>query len=274
MPNGVDRRRIMFYGKLPIVFLAELASGDSNSTNSQIAAYILNHLEEVRNDSIRELARKCFVSISSISRFCREMGLNDYSELRELIADTELKFEVCSNHPEPQMQMEEYIRSVQDSIRLVQESLNPQKLVQLAEDIHCYKKVSVFGLLKAETAAMNLQSDLLMLGKLTTSKVRYHKQIEYLEQADEDDLVIIFSYTGIYFDYQYLPHRINKNIRRPKIWFITSGKHVRPDAFLNEVIYFESRQNQASHPYQLQVIAGLIAQAYAHFRIEQGENVE
>ena len=77
----------MYYGKLPILLLAQLSASSPNSTNSQIASYILNHLEEVRDSSIRDLASKCYVSLSSISRFCRDMGLNDFAELRELIAE-------------------------------------------------------------------------------------------------------------------------------------------------------------------------------------------
>ena len=34
----------MLYGKLPIVFLSTLASEKKDSTNSQIATYLLNHL--------------------------------------------------------------------------------------------------------------------------------------------------------------------------------------------------------------------------------------
>lgn len=36
-------------------------------------------------------------------------------------------------------------------------------LYQLADDIRRYPKVAIFGMLKAETVAMNLQSDLAML---------------------------------------------------------------------------------------------------------------
>ncbi|HAE81578.1 MAG TPA: MurR/RpiR family transcriptional regulator [Lachnoclostridium sp.] len=254
----------MYYGKLPILLLAQVSSSSPNSTNSQIASYILNHLEEVRDTSIKDLASKCFVSLSSISRFCRDMGLNDFAELRELITETDLKFEIASDSAEPETQKREYLSQVRSSIRLVEESLDMSRVEQLVDDIAKYDKVSVFGILKGETAAMNLQTSLLMLGKLTHTQVHFSKQIEYLEQADEKDLIIIFSYTGIYFDYEYPKGRIHPNIRRPKIWFITGAPNIRKSPWLNEVIHFASRQNQPSHPYQLQAVADVIAQSYAH----------
>ena len=38
----------MLYGKLPIVFLSTLASEKKDSTNSQIATYLLNHLDDIK----------------------------------------------------------------------------------------------------------------------------------------------------------------------------------------------------------------------------------
>ena len=243
----------MFYGKLPILLLAEVSSQSMNSTNSQIAAYLLEHLDEVRNTSIKELARKCFVSPSSISRFCRDMGLNDFAELRELISETDLKFEVGSQAEDSEKQKKDYVDQVLEGISRVGNSLDMVQVEKLVNDIHMHKKVSVFGLLKAETVAMNLQTDLQMLGKQVNSKVHFSQQIEYLEQADEE----------------YSQNRIHPNIKRPKIYFITGNPYVKKNAFLNEVIHFSSRQNQPSHPYQLQVAADIIAQAYAHYRLKQ-----
>ena len=136
---------------------------------------------------------------------------------------------------------------------------------QLVEDIDRYPKISVFGILKGETAAINLQTSLLMLGKYSHTQLHFSKQIEYLEQADEDDLIILFSYTGIYFDYEYPNRRIPPNVKRPKVWFITGNTQVKKSEYINEVLYFSSRQNQPSHPYQLQAVGDIIAQSYAHY---------
>lgn len=255
----------MFYGKLPILLLAEVAGGSSDSTNGRIASYILEHFDEVRNDSIKDLAGKCFASTSSISRFCRDIGLNDFAELRELIVETDLKFEVCSeNSADADARKQEFTELVQDGIRNVSNSIDMSQVRKLVKDIREFKKVSAFGLLKAETAAMNMQTNFLMMGKLINTKLHFAQQIEYLEQADEEDLIIIFSFTGIYFDYEYPQNRINPNIKRPKIYFVTGNPYVKKSSFINEIIYFRSDQNQPSHPYQLQFAADLIAQEYAH----------
>ena len=254
----------MFYGKLPIVILSEMVSSNRDSTNGQIAAYILEHLDEVKEDSIRDLAAKTFVSISSISRFCRDIGLHDYMELKELLATTSLNFEMYSQNPMPGEQKNEYVSAVQDSLERVRRSLDMTQLYRLADDIFSHRNVSIFGMLKAETVAMNLQCDLAMLGKISTTKVRFSDQSEYLAKAGADDLIIIFSYTGIYYDYGMPRYHTDRRGDRPRIYFITSDPNARANAAYDEVIWFESLQNQVSHPYQLQLIGGLIAQCYAH----------
>ena len=87
----------MLCGKLPIVFLSTLASEKKDSTNSQIATYLLNHLDDIKDIGIQEMAKECSVAMSSISRFCKEIGLNDFNELRELLISTKMNFEQYSS---------------------------------------------------------------------------------------------------------------------------------------------------------------------------------
>ena len=92
------------------------------------------------------------------------------------------------------------------------------------------------------------------------SYVSYFQQMEHILSADENDLIIVFSYTGSYFDYENL-RALQKKLEAPKIWMITSAQQEYP-YFVDEVLTFQSLQDQGSHPYQLQFIASLIAQEY------------
>lgn len=259
----------MYWDKLKIVFLSELVSSNDGSTNCEIAAYILSHIDEVKQCNIGELAKKCHVANSSISRFCKEIGLNDFVELKELINTTSFNFELYSKHPNINTRSLDFNARVKESLDLVSESLNYEVLNHLIKDIYCYEKVAIFGLLKAETVAMNLQSDLLMLGKVAVTKVPFKQQLEYLRGATDKDLIIIFSYTGIYFEYTF-PRKIPKNQTKPKVYFITSDYNSISNKSFDEVIRFKSLQDYASHPFQLQLVGSLIAQNYAYYK---GKNI-
>lgn len=245
----------MIYDKLPIVFLSTMASEKKGSTNQQIASYILAHLDEVRTANIKELAAMCHVAVSSISRFCKEIGLRDFAELKELLVLTNFHFEKYNKAT--------YRHQIDESLDLVDQSLNEQQLLQLVKDIAHYQKVSIFGLLKASSVAYHLQTDLLMLGKPSYSHVSYFSQIETIQNATKEDLIIIFSYTGSYFDSASFD-LLKNDLRAPKIWMISGAKKELP-YYVDEVMHFDSNLNQASHPYQLQYIEGLIAQTYASY---------
>lgn len=237
----------MLYGKLPIVFLSTLASEKKDSTNSQIATYLLNHLDDIKNIGIQEMAKECSVAMSSISRFCKEIGLNDFNELRELLISTKMNFEQYSSSSKAKNRLEEYSLKVKESITMVEKSINMQQIDALCKEIQKYQQVGIFGLL--------------MLGKQTYSHISYKQQLQYISSTNEDDLLIIFSYTGCYFDYPDIRTLKNK-LKKPQIWLISSKKESYPD-FIDHVITFDSKQDQNSHPYQLQFIARLIAQEYA-----------
>lgn len=251
----------MLYGKLPIVFLSTLASEKKDSTNSQIATYLLNHLDDIKDIGIQEMAKECSVAMSSISRFCKEIGLNDFNELRELLITTNMTFEQYSTSSKAKDRLKEYSSKVKESITMVEKSIDIQQIDALCKEIQKYEQVGIFGLLKAGAVAFNLQSDLLMLGKQTYSNISYKQQLQYISSTNENDLLIIFSYTGSYFDYPDI-RTLKNQLKKPQIWLISSKQESYPD-FIDHVITFDSEQDQNSHPYQLQFIASLIAQEYA-----------
>lgn len=251
----------MIYDKLPIVFLSTIASEKKGSTNSQIASYILDHLDRFQNIGIKEMASECNVAISSISRFCKEIGLRDFAELKELLLSTDLFFEEHSNLDTKEDRLHDYSSKVKESIEMVENSIDMNSISDLCNDIYKFKRVAIFGLLKAGAVSLNLQGDLLMLGKQVYTNISYTQQMQYILSASENDLIIIFSYTGSYFDYQNLRSLKNK-LKKPRIWFISSKVSQYPP-FIKHLITFKSLRDQNSHPYQLQFIAGLIAQEYS-----------
>lgn len=251
----------MIYDKLPIVFLSTIASEKIGSTNSMIASYILDHLDEMQHLGIKDMAKECHVAVSSISRFCKEIGLKDFAELKELLMSTDLVFEEQEYQLTSQERLHQYRQKVEDSLQMVEKSIDIHQINRLCQAIKTHKKIAIFGLLKAESVALNLQGDLFMLGKQVYTNVSYAEQLDYIFHADEDDLIILFSYTGAYFDYQEI-RALKKDLEKPQIWMISSQRESFP-SYINHVISFQSKQDQSSHPYQLQFIASIIAQEYA-----------
>lgn len=78
-----------------------------------------------------------------------------------------------------------------------------EKVKELARYLVSYKKVASFGLLFSELGAMDLQSKLAYNGKFIITNLNDVKQDDYINNAGEDALIIIYSNSGSYIQ-QYM----------------------------------------------------------------------
>jgi DNA-binding MurR/RpiR family transcriptional regulator len=252
----------VIYDKMPIILLSKIASLPNDSINCRIASYILNHPDSVRTESISDLAKHCNVANSSVSRFCREIGLTDFFELREILEDARFEFERASQSATAEKRTREYANNLSGCLEAVTNSLDYEAIRELVTDIGNYENVTAFGLLKAETAAINLQADMLMLKKFINTKLAYDEQVNYINEADKRDLIIVFSYTGKYFVEGL--RNIQRRKTKPRIYLISGNVSDDSSSLIYRKICFSSLQNQISHPYQLLFVSSIISQEYYH----------
>lgn len=250
----------MIYRKLPVVLLSVVSTEPAGSTNAAIAEFLLSHRSEAATMGVRQLADACTVGTGSISRFCREVGLVNYAELQAALSESEDVFEQVDGSDVAAA----WARGAAGALRQAALSVSRPKLQQLAREIGARAGVSAFGMLKAETAAMCLQADLLFLGKRVYTTVAYADQMAHILSAPADELLVIFSYTGDYFSYRALSQEELRCLRRSEIWMVCPRGVELPD-FVSDVVPFDSDGSQLGHPFQLEAVAGLLAQEYAAY---------
>ncbi len=210
--------------------------------------------------TVRDIAKACHVGSGSISRFCKDIGLQDFIELKEMLNTAQFRFESAAFSQSTDLRIKEYGSRVSQSIEMVTKTLSRTRLQTLCRDLKSYENIAVFGRLKAESVAINLQADLMMMGRQVYTHISYAEQIEYIRQAGKKDLILIFSHGGYYFDY--LSERTSWPPNdRPKIWMI-SNCCTNKYNYVSKALVFKSLPGHVGHPYQLQYIAGLIAQEY------------
>ena len=251
----------MIYDKFSVVLLSALNAERPDSTNAYIAGYMLEHRAEVANLGIQALAERTHVGVGSISRFCKDIGLADFAALKALLqADAALPDSAFAGL-DAVARATAWSAHVGQSIALAAESLDAGRLRQLCREIHGATRVSAYGLLKAESAAIDLQVDMLHLGRRVHTCISYAEQMRAIQAADADDLILLFSYTGAYFEYGDFradPGRAN----RPRLWMICAAQAEKP-RFVDEVLCFSSPRDRASHPFQLEAAESLLALTYA-----------
>jgi DNA-binding MurR/RpiR family transcriptional regulator len=244
-----------------IMLLATLNSEPVGTNDYRISRFILSNLKEMHKYNISQLAKACFVSNSSVSRFCRKIGFRDFNELKHQffqwtdIADT--KFMFVGRREEALK--DSYIDSIIKNLQLLKESIQETELQQLAKDILTYPKVAAFGSLHSQSVVLNLQTDLLTSGIVMDTRSRFQEQLEYIEDADNETLILLFSRGGSHLK-RFLIHdlELSKN-NRPKIVMITANRGFRNNKYIDQFIYYDEKEGFTAYPYAFEAIKGILA---------------
>lgn len=268
----------MIYHKLPVALLSLLSSQAEDATSTQIARHVLSHASAGRDLSVKSIAAACHVGVGTVSRFVREAGFGSFAELRDAFAQYGRGFERvggaadgadagaaeaadgagAAGAADRAARLE---RAVASSLARARASVDLAAVGRLVADLHAYEDVGVYGLLKAQAAALDLQVDLFSLGKLADTCTQLSEQAARIAAAGADKLVVVFSYTATYFDAVDVASALRRS-DRPRVWVVCGESRPLPP-FVHDRVLFASDHSRLAHPYQLEFVAGLIAQEYA-----------
>ncbi|WP_238902806.1 MULTISPECIES: MurR/RpiR family transcriptional regulator [unclassified Clostridium] len=261
-------------GELLNRLLIILNNGKENSTYYHVASVLLSNFSSLRNMTISEVADLCFVSTSTISKFARYIGFDDFLEMKLASSyksnkdtnDLNYKDNILSyldEHTE-----EEYIDLIIDDLRLAKSSIDMSKIDELVGDLIKYDKVAAFGLLYSESAAMDFQMKLAYNEKYITTHISDVQQTEFIKNADKDTLIIIFTNSGNYIKKHQLitTGDIDKNVFRKtkaKIVAITANKEMEGHPYVDLCITFKHASKIQTHSILFQLITDYIVFRYA-----------
>lgn len=257
--------------KLSFILLALLNNEKKDSIDFIIAKYILENVDNLQHISIMDLSNACHVSKSTISRFCRKIGLEDFSEIKhelynvDFYRDSKFCFELNNSD-------DSYLLKVANQITKLHNYLDYDKINQLVKDIYEYPRVITVGHMQSQLAAFNLQEELFVSRKVTFCPSLYNLQLDYFKNCTKDDLIIVFSNEGGFFEKIFMRKLKINELKDAKIYFITSNKRVKYYEYTNEVILVPDNNDFISHPTQFNLVSNVIALAYASYCKKTEEN--
>lgn len=156
---------------LIIILLSTLNDEPKGSNNYKIAKYMIENMRDLEEYSLTDLAQACYVSNSSISRFCRDIGLKDFNALKNQIAkfsveSARLKRKFDYEKYESSSMFQSYVKNVISNLNYFLENDIEKQINTLVQEISSYQKIAAFGYMQSESVACNLQFDLQTSGKL------------------------------------------------------------------------------------------------------------
>lgn len=190
---------------LLIIRLLHLLNGSSlDTTNYHIALKMLENYGKLPLMSIGDTAKLCNVSKSTISKFARQIGFDDYLDLK----DNAITLENRNNSPLSyrsnilnaieQEGFEEYLDAMIEDIQFFKESVDVSAIDKIVNRIKEFDYVVALGLIFSESAAMDLQYKLAYKGKFLRTFLDDTDQEHFLKEADENTLAIVLTNSGEY----------------------------------------------------------------------------
>lgn len=251
--------------KLPYILLELINNESPESVDYIIARYILDHLTELSGASIQDISDACEVSKSTLSRFCRKAGLEDFQEMKNELQQANFIPEYKFNVPLVGSDGKGYLKKVSEQVMKLDEALDYSQIEKLVKEIYNSKNVLLFGSMQAMNPAVNLQQDILFLDKVVRVPGMYALQLSAIEKARSNDLLICFSNSGNFFERLFENQGDKHILNNLKIWMITGNENAKKLPYLNEVIWIPDNHNYASHPLQFDLTARVIAMAYSEY---------
>lgn len=177
------------------------------------AKTILLNIYQIPKSTITDVAEMCFVSTATISRLCRKlnyesfadfkndviMNLNYFNEdTKRLLFDHQLPSretihegkEIFRNH------FQNIIHNLQDTYDHIQY----EELMSVVDKIHDSSKVCFAGNFFTQSVSMQLQIELSYLGKDCVAMYPLEQQKEIYKTLTENDVVIVSSIAGGFFN--------------------------------------------------------------------------
>jgi len=153
------------------------------STYTHIAKILLKNINQIQYYSLEKIAQSCHVSIASINRFMKEIGYGNYSNFRHIFRITPTNSFKIKHFNDAINSQEFYLYSAFASL------------------LHASNKIVLNGYGLIQLYHQKLQYNLTYLGKLSDVYYQTIEQKEQIHLLTSNDLLIITSLEGKYFEY-------------------------------------------------------------------------
>jgi DNA-binding MurR/RpiR family transcriptional regulator len=184
---------------------------DSNNIQdvySKAAKKILNNINVIPQCSITEVAELCYVSTATISRLCRKLNYESFSDFKKdiiidlnyfnddtkrLIYDYQLPDTLSGKDA-----FHGHFENILDNLRATYNHLLYEDIEMIIDKIHDASHIYFMGNYFTQSVSMQLQIELAYLNKDCIGLYPLQEQKEALKQVEDNDLIILTSIAGSY----------------------------------------------------------------------------
>lgn len=168
-----------------------------NKNEYKLLDYVTKNMDNLQNQSIREVSAACFVSTTTFMRFVRKIGFAGYSEFNTVIKYTVQNRKKIDEEFQPFVQEQsqyrtEYLKNIEETIRVLDE----KKLIKICDKLTIQPKLYFFAKGFSKYAAEYIEYLYTLNGFIVIfPKSHEQRRIAY-RNIQENDIIFVFDYDG------------------------------------------------------------------------------
>ncbi|MBC2849885.1 MurR/RpiR family transcriptional regulator [Cetobacterium sp. 8H] len=189
---------------------------DLTSSERKVADYILKNPLDVTDITIEILSEYCKTSISTVSRFTKKLNLENFYQLKLLIAKefinpSKINSSNIENLDFNNLQTYSDIATINANILFKSiEEFDEERFEKVISSLSQKKNIYLFAMGTSGTLAVEAWNKFTRLGVKCFFTLDFHSQLLQASILDENDVAIIFSHSGINKDILNLVDTIKK----------------------------------------------------------------
>jgi DNA-binding MurR/RpiR family transcriptional regulator len=247
-----------------------------DSATMHICRKLLEIVADLEQLSIDQVAAKCNVSKSTLSKFVKNLGFENYKDFREN-AVREKEDSLYTGNAGLEMEkyiekyrMDNFLKLLSKDVEEFMSGIDLQQVRRLVKAIYEAPRVAAFGMVYSETVAMDFVYQMAELRKTVETRIHDIRQEEYLKKADADTLVVIFSNTGQYI-YKNGMKTTNSSRSfvgktKAKKALITSNKAALREPYIDYPVLFSFTSVVQNQIFMERLIINVIVDEYKSYR--------
>ncbi len=194
LENEDDYNLIRF--NLVTSLLLTLNGNYKDDTYFSLAKYFLENLDRLDTMNIYDVADQCFVSRSSIQRFCKYLGFDSFTMMKQQAPASIRHSSTFITFASNQDFETSFRNDMNAMLADVEHMADQQNLSTLADLIYRSRNVVLVYAVTSNSGVREFQEEMIVTGKLIRIVSDATANMQLLEELDENDLLITTSATG------------------------------------------------------------------------------
>lgn len=161
-----------------------------------LSKYFLDNYNRIGQLNIFDIAEECFVSRSTIRRFCKQLGYDNFLDLKKDFKNFDYQYQYFTRFHRMENYRTWYANEINASVQEVDNQMTQKALENIATQIHDCENVLFLVSYSTAQSVMEFQRPLILLNKTTRLMTNRNINQNAIDQLTTNDLIIMISVSG------------------------------------------------------------------------------